>query len=307
MIRASWFHHGTYLREGQLEPLEEVCPLCLDNKSRRPVWRLQTSPDVDLLSCATCGGCSASRMPTSETLRDYYRNYYQDSEERVTFDLPQRLAAHVFRGAFSAVESKAFDILDFGGGDADVSRRIAALLLGKGAHRVQILLVDFNAEISPPDSSRVSLERAESLDGIEEGKFDLVLASAIVEHIPHPRESLTLLLNALRPGGVFYARTPSVLPLLRVLRCFGLRSDFTYPGHVHDLGQKFWETIPGRLPVKGSIAVERSQPAVVETTLRKHPLRTVAAYLLKAPWRVWGSSYGLVGGWEVFFRRWGAP
>jgi SAM-dependent methyltransferase len=306
LVRASWFHRGLHLREDQLEPAEAACPLCLSGEPRPPIFRLQAAPDVDLLSCRSCGAYSASRMPTPEALRSYYRDYYKEADERVTFDLPQRLARHIFRGAFTTVARRTIDVLDFGGGDAEVARRIAKLLLDAGASGVRILLVDFNAEVPVLDSPLIRLERADTLEGIEAESFDLVIASAILEHIPHPRRDLTSLLKALRAGGVFYARTPSVVPLLRLFQIFGVRSDFTFPGHVHDLGEKFWGTILGRLPLGDAVEILDSRPALVETTLGIHPLRTVAAHMLKAPWRVLGSSYGLIGGWEVFFRRRGS-
>lgn len=302
MIRASWFHSGAHLEESQLEPPGSACPLCLRDAPGTPVFRLQTAPDVHLLSCSACGAYSASRMPTPETLRAYYENYYQGAQERVTFDRPERLALHIFRTAFRDTVGRKIDILDFGGGDADVARRISRMLLGSGALAVRILLVDFNTQMPPPESSQIVLEHRQSLEGVESKAFDLVIASAILEHIPHPRPVLISLLKALRPGGVFYARTPSVVPLLRIFQHLGLRADFTFPGHVHDLGQNFWDSIIPRLPLEGPVEVLRSRPALVETTLGRHPLRTVAAYLLKAPWRILGSSYGLVGGWEVFFK-----
>ena len=289
--------------EEQLESEQRGCPFCLVEAERPAVFRLQAAPDVDLLSCKSCGAYSASRMPTPGTLRQYYQNYYGDVDERVTFDLPDRLARHIFRRAFPQVEKRTIDILDFGGGDADVARRIAKCLLGTGAAGVRILLVDFNAEIPPLDSPQISLDRTDRLESVEQDRFDLVIASAILEHIPHPRRDLMQLLQALRPGGVFYARTPTVVPLLKLLRLVGVRSDFTFPAHVHDLGEKFWDGILGQLPAGEAFEILDSRPALVETTFGLHPLRTAAAYLLKAPWRLLGSSWRLVGGWEVFFRR----
>ena len=242
-------------------------------------------------------------MPTTEALRGYYREYYKGADRHVTFDRPDRLALHVFRRAFPTVPKRRIDLLDFGGGDAEMTRGIAGRLLERGATGVRILLVDYNTDVRPSDSPQVSLDRVESLEGVEGEAFDLVLASAILEHLPRPRRDLIRLFQALRPGGVFYARTPSVVPLLRITRRWGVPFDFTFPGHVHDLGQKFWESILSHLPLDHSMAVLDARPSLVETTLGKHLLRTVAAHLLKAPWRVLGSSYGLIGGWEVFFRR----
>jgi SAM-dependent methyltransferase len=307
-LPATTFHSGVHLEERQLEAAERACPLCLSEKPRSSVLRLQSGPDVELLSCETCGGYSASRMPTPEALRDYYRDYYEDADQRITFDLPQRLALHIFRRAFPAAPpSRRIDLLDFGGGDAEIARRIANGLLEAGAPSVHILLVDYNAEVRPSDSARISLERVETLERVEKGAFDLVVASAILEHIPRPRRDLASLFDALGPGGVFYARTPSVVPLLKLCGRFGMRCDFTFPGHVHDLGQKFWRTILSHLSLQGTIDVLDARPSPVETTLRNHPFRTVAAQLLKAPWHLLGSSWGFVGGWEVFFQRRGSP
>jgi SAM-dependent methyltransferase len=307
-LAATTFHSGVYLNESQLEAAGKACPLCLSEKPRSSVLRLQSSPDVELLSCEACGGYSASRMPTPEALRDFYRDYYEDADQRITFDLPQRLALRIFRRAFPAAPpSRRLDLLDFGGGDAEISRRIANRLLEAGAPSVHILLVDYNAETLPSDSARISLERVETLERVEKGAFDLVVASAILEHIPYPRKDLASLFGALGPGGVFYARTPSVVPLLKLCERFGLRWDFTFPGHIHDLGQKFWSTIPGHLPLPGTIDILDARPSPVETTLRNHPFRTVAAHLLKTPWHLLGSSWGFVGGWEVFFQRRRSP
>lgn len=303
-LSAAAFHSGVHLEEKQLETAERACPLCLSEKPRPFVLRLQSDPDVDVLSCETCGGYSASRMPTAEALRDYYRGYYEGTDRRITFDLPQRLALHIFRRAFpTAPPSRRIDLLDFGGGDAEIARLIAERLLGAGALSVRILLVDYNAEVRPSDSARISLERVETLEGVEKDAFDLVVASAILEHIPRPRRDLASLLDALRPGGVFYARTPSVVPLLKLCDRLGVHWDFTFPGHLHDLGQNFWSTILAHLSVRDTIEVLDARPSFVETTLRCHPLRTVAARLLKVPWHLFGSSWGFVGGWEVFFRR----
>jgi len=50
------------------------------------------------------------------------------------------------------------------------------------------------------------LERIASL-----GSFDVVLAAAVVEHVPHtPRPLLEALFGALRPGGVLLLDTPNV-------------------------------------------------------------------------------------------------
>lgn len=308
-IRATCFHAGAHLDSTELEPPVSSCPLCLAEGPRMAVFPLQRDPDVDLLSCPSCGGRSASRMPSPAALRSYYADYYggSEEEEKVTFDAPARLAGRIVHGSFSTVPRRPVDVLDFGGGDATISREIARFLLDAGVPAVRILLVDLVEEVRPSDSDRVEIRRAASVRDTQAKAFDIVLASAILEHVPDARADLVALLSALRPGGTFYARTPSVAPMLKAAQMVGIDLDFTFPAHVHDLGQNFWETILDRLPLDASFEIVESRPSIVETTLSRHPLRTIAAHALKAPWRVFGRAWAFVGGWEVFVRRAGAP
>jgi hypothetical protein len=112
------------------------------------------------------------------------------------------------------------------------------------------------------------------------------------------------LLSGLRPGGIFYARTPSLAPILRIFQFLRLPYDFTFPAHVHDLGQKFWESILDCLPLdRCAFQVLLSRPSIVETSFRSNPLRTAISYLLKSPWYILHRHYRLIGGWEVVIHR----
>ena len=97
-------------------------------------------------------------------------------------------------------------------------------------------------------------------------------------------------------GGYFYARTPYVVPLTRLMP----RLDLTYPGHVHDMGMDFWDKVTDAFDFPG-VQIE-SRPSLVETSFTQAPARTFAAYALKAPARI-VRSWPFVGGWEVVLRR----
>ena len=181
---------------------------------------------------------------------------------------------------------------------------IAGLILAGGSSKVHIDLVDYNSNLSRTESAGVTVEPHETLAAVKGKQFNLVLASAVLEHIPSPRPVLVDLLSKLAPGGVFYARTPSVSPILRILQFLKLPYDFTFPGHIHDLGQEFWEKVPRSVEAEaGPLRVISSRPSVVETSFSHNAIRTIAAYALKSPWYLLGSSYRLVGGWEVVFQR----
>jgi len=307
-MKATAFHSGMHLKEEYLLPPEPVCPLCFFGYERTQALSLQSDPDVFLLACPRCRGFSASRLPTEEALRAYYSRYYeqvifQDSD-KVTFHEPQRFARRLLQKARPFLQNEKLRILDFGGGGGSLSLAIARHRLREGASHVDVILVDYNTAPGHTDLQSVSLECHETLDSTDSRDCDLVLASGILEHIPHPQTVFARLLLALKPGGVFYARTPSVAPLFRILQRIGLPVDFTYPAHVHDMGEAYWSSVLSFLPSElQHYEMICSRPSIVETILRKNPIRTLTAHVMKTPWRILGKRYPFVGGWEVIIRR----
>lgn len=237
-----------------------------------------------LLRCPKCHGYSASRMPTAAALDAYYAHYYQpDQDEKVTLDNVGKWAARIAR---FAPAGDVLRILDFGGGDGSL-----AVAIGKVLGRpTRIVLIDHNDK--PCQPGIVALKPGEW----PQEKFDLIVASAVLEHIPELGPTLQRLAGYLDEGGKMYVRTPAMVDVARLTR-----ADLCFPGHVHDLGQAFWDSASRLLGP--DYRVEHSRPSAVETTFARHPVRTLAAYVLKAPWWVLGRRYGLVGGWEAVIAR----
>ncbi len=300
------FHQSLHLDDEKLEPPEPGCPFC-GATGRRPVLPLQDAPEVRLLLCASCHAASASRMPKPAALAEYYSTYYEsprlaDSVQKVTFNEVSRFGRHLASTVLRHHKDPDISILDFGGGDGSIAHAVAVEMLEHGARGAEITIVDTNKDtLSPPDG-RISMVRKNGLEEVP-SEHSLVMASAVIEHVPKPREVLDGLLARLRSGGIFYARTPYMLPLMKLLAPVGVTLDFTFPGHVHDLGQSFWEGYFSRIAPAGAFQILKSKPSIVETTVRQHFVRTVAAHCLKAPWYLLGRAYKLVGGWEVFVRK----
>ena len=309
-IKAAPENDTIQLRENQLLPADASCPCC-GSTDRYVVGLLQKSPEIALLDCKSCHVTSASRIPNEAALADYYRDFhnapFSSHGHKITFDLPDKLAAHIAQVAIrhSAVcrQTRAPNILDFGGGDGAISIKLAETFLRNGATAAEVVVVDYCDESAQPSDDRITVSRTDSIAGNEIGKYELVIASASIEHVPFPREVLPPLFKALCVGGVFYARTPFMMPLLRLFRLLGVRLDLSYPAHIHDMGSSFWNTIGTRLVPEVPFEILASQPSIVETSFGDHFLRTLVAYSMKAPWRILGSRYRLVGGWEVFKMR----
>jgi SAM-dependent methyltransferase len=302
-ISAAIFHQSLHLSNEKLKPPNSECPFC-GSSNRKPVHLLQSDPDVFLLSCENCYAASASRMPTDSALSEYYSCYYEsphcsDSVQKITFDDSSRFGKHLAVNCLQYQSDSYISILDFGGGDGSISYAVAVELLKRGVRKIDISVFDYNENTIVSQDNRISITRNDTLSDIS-SCYSIVIASAIIEHLPNPRDTLDALLSHLKPGGIFYARTPYAVPLMRMFARIGIKWDFTYPAHIHDLGQNFWETYFENIVSVGDFRIVKSKPSIVETTFKNHFLKALAAYTLKAPWYVIGKSYKLVGGWEVF-------
>jgi hypothetical protein len=303
MIQAAAFHQSRHLAPAEVYDATSRCPVCLTEAKRRPILRLQDSPTVELLECPQCRVCSASHMPLPAVLQEYYSKYYANGQEKITCPSSARFAPHIAAHSGLAGRKGVLRILDFGGGDGALARRTADHLLGNSDAAAEIDLVDFE---KPGDyaTDKIKLRGHSDLKKVS-GPYDLIIASAVLEHIPEVHVVMRQLFSLARPGSALYARTPCVAPLARLVR----RLDFTYPGHVHDMGAAFWNRIVKTFGLNARYAV--SGPSLIETTLRSHPLRTIAAAVLKMPARVEGVLspvartdrwWNFVGGWEIMLR-----
>lgn len=298
--RVTSFQRGLHLADADLLLNETACPVCGYRGERQPLFLLQSNPEITLLACP-CGCMSASRMPRPAILQNYYRSYYASPDDSATFDGSLRFARHLFR-AMHVAPGERLRILDFGGGvDAALTRSLAQLFIQRGTLHAEITLVDYNASCRR-DWGPVTVDCRRTLPEAG-GGFDIVVAGAILEHIPYPREALLALLNSLRMSGNAYFRTPAMSSIIKLASRVGVRLDFTYPAHLHDMGQAFWDRVITSLGLQKDFCLLRSRPSIVETAFRTHPARTAVSYLLKAPWRFLGSRYTLVGGWEAVIAR----
>jgi SAM-dependent methyltransferase len=294
-----------HLDEAELIDCTRACPICLSDAPRRARVRLQSAPHVVMLECATCHGGSASHMPRPEVLEAYYARYYAGFEREVTFSGAARFARHIAHALPRHALPRSMRILDYGGGDGSLSVAVAERLIALGrTSAVAIDVVDFAARPSGRTAS-IALRFRSPFEPLRD-QYDLVLASAILEHVPDLYTLLRTLYEAIAPEGIFYARTPYAMPLTRLVP----RLDLTYPAHVHDLGSPFWNRVVETF--SWSARVLASRPSLVAGTLAGDPLRTIAALALKWPAHVEGflsprarrgRFWHLAGGWEVLLQR----
>ncbi|MDB4973950.1 MAG: Methyltransferase type 12 [Myxococcaceae bacterium] len=293
--------------EPSLEARTSLCPACSRRTARRRELCLQREPQVELEGCEACGASSASRLPTHEFCTALYETGYAAEHVQVTQGNAQSFSAHVLGLLRDQHLPATLSMLDFGGSDGSMAYALARALLADGrVTRVRVVVIDHVVPVVSSDR-RIELSAIARLDALPQPvSFDFVLASAVLEHIPHLAPVLEQLLSKVARGGLFYARTPWVAPLVKLIPRLPL---MLWPVHVHDLGRPFWNRLHERFPDFETVC---SRPSWVETSFREAPLRTAAAHLLKLPGRLDARlrpryrgrlGWGLVGGWEVLLRR----
>src|SRR5690606_1421534 len=112
-----------------------------------------------------------------------------------------RMASHIARRAGAALGElvgRNLSILDYGGGDGSISAKVAQELIKRGAEKVDITLVDYDKSTVATTGGRIQFSRPSDLTQIDEKSMHLVIASAVVEHIPEARGILIKLLSALK-------------------------------------------------------------------------------------------------------------
>jgi 2-polyprenyl-3-methyl-5-hydroxy-6-metoxy-1,4-benzoquinol methylase len=301
-VQATSFHRGFHCDASEIFSVIDACPICLSTDPRETVFQIQSSPTVVMLKCGRCRASSASHMPKDHVLERYYSQYYVDTKLRTTTSNSENFARHVIAPMPDLARSNPLRILDYGGGDGSLSRAIAGEIVGnaKKACDIQIDLVDYEAPGAFSDR-QITFRGHKDLSAVE-GNYDLILASAVLEHVPQVNGIIRSLVGLARPRSYFYARTPFMIPLARLVG----KIDLTYPAHVHDMGSSFWNRFAQTFGVQAELLVSR--PSLIETAFFEAPARTVAAFIMKLPShlelairrpRPIDPIWTLVGGWEV--------
>jgi hypothetical protein len=185
-IKFNDFQHGKYVDYAEVTNKTNECPICLNRDKRKKILSIQKNPDIDLLFCNRCKGLSASFMPTTEMLDEYYSHYYDDNPLNVTFHNIDRFAGHIIKYLPDNITKfSKINILDFGGGDGSMSIKIAEKLSKKNESLIfDITLVDYVREdMLKERPQNIKLNVVNDLNVLEE-KFLIVLASGVFEHIP---------------------------------------------------------------------------------------------------------------------------
>ena len=175
-MKTSHFQTGREVKiEDTIDSVKQ-CPICLSLKERTAKMIIQNNPLIELLYCETCRGFSASHMPTDELMQEYYADYYKNNESMITFHNADRFANHILGYVKNNFYKNKISILDFGGGDGQISKKIAQKLINTGKIKyAEVMLVDYAREnIHKNHYGKIKFEFVEKLQNLSK-KYDIVL------------------------------------------------------------------------------------------------------------------------------------
>jgi len=292
--------------EEHLADARSECSICGSRRERVSSLVLQTEPRIDLLECGECFASSASHFPDERFLKALYApsDYHSDllGSTHAVVHTARHVAKHLPRPEADAT----LRVLDYGGGDGTLSTSFRDALRERG-HRgaIELTVVDYFVDERANDDVRfLDVNDFAALDE----DFDIVLASAVLEHLVDLAWTTRKLLSLCAAGGSFYARAPYEAPLARAVPGYSVR----WPRHLHDLGPGFWARFLDTMGFDGELL--RSAPSVVESDFASKPARTIAATLMKLPARIEATLFQrriastgahlwpFPGGWEAVYR-----
>jgi 2-polyprenyl-3-methyl-5-hydroxy-6-metoxy-1,4-benzoquinol methylase len=206
------------------------CPLC-DSPRSRHLW---TKGEADYVQCSECTLVYENPRLTETELKDFYsaETYFVNREGGKDApgyqDYFQQCSPALVQEYFSILQSHAAK---------KPSVRFLDLGCGPGGLLAEAKKHGWNA--SGLEISRWAVEkgRAEGLDIVEgtlqdahfaEGEFDLISMFDVLEHLPHPRDTVSAIARVLRPGGVLVIETPNIEGFF-VRTLYGAASDMVKP------------------------------------------------------------------------------
>ncbi|MGI8812964.1 MAG: class I SAM-dependent methyltransferase [Pyrinomonadaceae bacterium] len=173
-----------------------LCPACRANQPEAVGFK----DSFEILVCAYCRTIYTGRIPDSDEAVNY-DEYYSESNLSVPAFILNRLDEII--GEFASFR-QSNRLLDIGFGAGTLLESAA----GQGWRA-------FGLEVSKPAFEQARAKGFEVFHGslleaaYPDNYFDVVTASEILEHISAPQENLAEIARILRPGGIFWATTPS--------------------------------------------------------------------------------------------------
>ena len=204
------------------------CPCCNCSNQNNYVV-LQNTPEVRMVKCGKCKLAYANKFPKESYLEQLYNPKIYQSNLTSDIKITSRLAKKIFK--IFNFNKKNISILDYGGGNGNLSYMLLNLFKKKNI-KANILIVDIYNSCTHQD---IRFEHVQDFKKNNE-KFDIILASAVLEHLPNFTSITSALLDRVRTYGFFYCRTPWEFEISKIFKFYKIK----WPRHLYDIGGDYW-------------------------------------------------------------------
>lgn len=279
-----------------LNKIIKKCPNCGDEDQKNTLV-LQNNPKVKMIKCSNCKLAYANQMPNEEFLENLYDPKIYKSHLTNNPDNTKKLAEKIYKEIDFNIDK--VKILDYGGGNGKLSKEIIKLLKKNNIY-AQSLVVDIH---DSTQGENIYFKTVEEFK-LDEEKYDIILASAVLEHLPNFRDILDNLLNKLNNKGYFYCRTPWEFELSKIMKIYKIK----WPRHLYDIGGDFWVNF---FKSKNDFEIILSETSVTEIS-KKNIIKYITAQILKKisllefyikKNKLSLPKWPFVGGWDLIVKK----
>lgn len=258
---------------------------------------LQKNPLVKMIKCSNCKLAYANQMPNEIFLKNLYDPKIYKSNLTNNSGKTKKLAEKIYKEL--EFKHKNIKILDYGGGNGELSKQLIELFI-KNNINAESLVVDIHNNIK---SEKIYFKSVEEFK-TDQKDYDIILASAVLEHLPNFIDVLENLLSKLANEGYFYCRTPWEFELSKLMKFYKIK----WPRHLYDIGGDFWVNF---FKNKNDFDIILSETSITEIN-KKKKLRYFIAQFLKniskfefymKKNKVSLPKWPFVGGWDLIVKK----
>jgi SAM-dependent methyltransferase len=272
------------------------CPNCGNNNQNNTLI-LQTKPLVNMIKCSICKLAYANQMPNETFLKNLYDPKIYKSFLTNNSDNTKKLAEKIYNK--TKFKNKNVKILDYGGGNGELSKQIIELL-NKNNINAESLVVDIH---NSTNGEKIYFKSVENFKD-DQNAYDLILASAVLEHLPNFRDVLENLLSKLENDGYFYCRTPWEFELSKLMKFYKIK----WPRHLYDIGGDFWINFFRNKKDFNIVMSETSVTEISKKNIFKYLIAQFLKNISKFEFYIKKNKISLprwpfVGGWDLIVKK----
>lgn len=284
-------------KEKDLEQNFNHCPNCNSNMQAN-YCILQENPEVRMIKCNKCKLSYADKIPKTSFLNNLYDPAIYKSNLTSNSKNTYNLAKRIFRKL--CFEKKEINILDYGGGNGNLSNELIKLFAEKKI-KAKSLVVDVFDNCK---HENIAFEHVRNFEKNKD-KFDIVLASAVLEHLPNFVLITNQLLNKVKLNGFFYCRTPWEFEISKLFKFYKM----AWPRHLYDIGGDFWVKYFKNYNNFTIILNETSTSEISKRELLKYVLANILKTVSRLETFIFRNikyrqpKWPYVGGWDIIVKK----